>query len=250
VNMDAFIESVISTADAVRARGRHKKKINLSFDEWNVWYISEFSGDGPKSNTEVWVPGPELIEDEFNITDAVVVGTFLNSLLRHGDRVTVACQAQLVNVIGLLRSEEGGDAWKQTIAYPFEQMRRLATGQIVQVVASGDKYDSPTYTDVPVVDAAATYDEATGRTALFVANRSLTESSTLEVDLRGVGATAVVEASTLHAGGGQDRHATNRVSHDAVAPRRFEDYVLEGGQLKVNLPALSWTVFSFEASRG
>ncbi|HEY0473271.1 MAG TPA: alpha-L-arabinofuranosidase, partial [Kribbella sp.] len=45
VNMDAFIESVISTADAVRARGRHKKKVNLSFDEWNVWYISEFSGD-------------------------------------------------------------------------------------------------------------------------------------------------------------------------------------------------------------
>jgi alpha-N-arabinofuranosidase len=250
VNMDAFIESVISTADAVRARGRHKKKINLSFDEWNVWYISEFSGDGPKPNSEEWVPGPELIEDEFTVTDAVVVGTFLNSLLRHGDRVTVACQAQLVNVIGLLRSEEGGDAWKQTIAYPFEQMRRLATGQIVQVVASGDKYDSPTYTDVPVVDAAATYDEATGRTALFVANRSLTESSTLEVDLRGVGATAVVEASTLHADGDQDRHATNRVSHDAVAPRRFEDYVLEGGQLKVNLPALSWTVFSFEASRG
>jgi alpha-N-arabinofuranosidase len=248
--MDAFIESVISTADAVRARGRHKKKINLSFDEWNVWYISEFSGDGPKPSTEEWVPGPELIEDEFNITDAVVVGTFLNSLLRHGDRVTVACQAQLVNVIGLLRSEEGGDAWKQTIAYPFEQMRRLATGQIVQVVASGDKYDSPTYTDVPVVDAAATYDEATGRTALFVANRSLTESSTLEVDLRGVGATAVVEASTLHAGGDQDRHATNRFSHDAVAPRRFDDYVLDGGRLKANLPALSWTVFSFEASRG
>jgi alpha-N-arabinofuranosidase len=249
VNMDAFIESVISTADAVRARGRHKKKVNLSFDEWNVWYISEFSGDGPKSNSEEWVPGPELIEDEFTITDAVVVGTFLNSLLRHGDRVTVACQAQLVNVIGLLRSEEGGDAWKQTIAYPFEQMRRLATGQIVQVVASGDKYDSPTYTDVPVVDAAATYDEATGRTALFVANRSLTETATLEADLRGVGATAVVEASTLHAGGDQDRHATNRVSHDAVAPRRFDDYVLDGGQLKVNLPALSWTVFSFEASR-
>ena len=39
VNMDAFIEDVVATADAVRARGRHKKRINLSFDEWNVWYI-------------------------------------------------------------------------------------------------------------------------------------------------------------------------------------------------------------------
>ena len=137
-----FIEDVVATADAVRARGRHKKRINLSFDEWNVWYIHQFSGDGPKANSEEWVPNPPLIEDEYTVTDAVVVGTFLNSLLRHGDRVTVANQAQLVNVIGLLRSEEGGDAWKQTIAYPFEQMRRLAQGQIVQVVASGDKFDS------------------------------------------------------------------------------------------------------------
>ena len=88
----------------------------------------------------------------------MVVGTLLNSLLRHGDRVTIACQAQLVNVIGLLRSEPGGDAWKQTTAYPFEQMRRLARGQIIQVVAQSDCYDSPSYTDVPLVDASATYD--------------------------------------------------------------------------------------------
>ena len=49
MNMDRFIESVVATADAVRARGRHSKSINLSFDEWNVWYMRRFSGDGPKS---------------------------------------------------------------------------------------------------------------------------------------------------------------------------------------------------------
>ena len=216
VNMDNFIEDVISTADAVRARGRHTKRINLSFDEWNVWYTRRFSGDGPKPNTVEWVANPPLIEDEYTITDAVVVGTLMNSLLRHGDRVTIANQAQLVNVIGLLRSEEGGAAWKQTIAYPFEQMRRLAQGQILQVVASSDKYDSATYTDVPLVDASATYDEAADRAALFVANRSLEESATLEVDLRGLGVTSVLEASTLHANDGQDRHTTNREIHDAV----------------------------------
>ncbi|HET9871211.1 MAG TPA: alpha-N-arabinofuranosidase [Propionibacteriaceae bacterium] len=250
VNMDNFIDDVVSTADAVRAKGRHKKRINLSFDEWNVWYINRFSGDGPKANTVVWEPKPRLIEDEYTVTDAVVVGTLMNSLLRHGDRVTVANQAQLVNVIGLLRSEEGGDAWKQTIAYPFEQMRRLATGQIVQVVATGDKYDSTTYTDVPVVDASATYDAETGRAALFVANRSLEDTSTLEVDLRGLRVSSVLESTTLHAGERQDRHTTNLEVHDAVTPRTFDDYTLDGGQLKANLPALSWTVFEFEAVRG
>ncbi len=249
VNMDHFIENVIATADAVRARGRHTKRINLSFDEWNVWYQRRFGGDGPKPISAEWRKNPRLIEDEYNVTDAVVVGTFLNSLLRHGDRVTVACQAQLVNVIGLLRSEEGGEAWKQTIAYPFEQMRRLATGQIIQVVASGDVFDSNQFTDVPVVDATATYDQENGRAALFVANRSLDETATLDVDLRGLAVTAVLAATTLHAGEGQDRHTTNLEVHDAVRPRPFDDHVLDGGRLTAQLPPLSWSVFELELPR-
>ena len=51
-------------------------------------------------------------------------------------------------------------------------------------------------------------------------------------------------------GADQDRHTTNLERHDAITPQRFDDYVLDGGQLKVSLPALSWTVFSFEATRG
>lgn len=246
VNMDAFIEDVVATADAVRAKGHHRKRINLSFDEWNVWYMGRFSGDGPKSRSTEWKQRPRLIEDEYTVTDAVVVGTFLNSLLRHGDRVTVACQAQLANVIGLIRSEEGGDAWKQTIAYPFEQMRRLATGTILQVVGGGDRYDSPTYTDVQVIDASATFNEETGRTALFVANRSLSDSSRLEVDLRGVRGQRVVAATTLHAGDQQDRNTTNLERHDAVVPTTFDDFVLDDGHLTANLPALSWTVFEVD----
>ncbi len=249
VNMDRFIESVVATADAVRARGRHSKRINLSFDEWNVWYMRRFGGDGPKPSDVEWKAQPRLIEDEYTITDAVVVGTFLNSLLRHGDRVTVACQAQLVNVIGLLRSEPGGAAWKQTIAYPFEQVQRLARGQILQVVASSDRYDSDAYTDVPLVDASATYDAETGRAAVFVANRSLTDSATLEVDLRGIGGTGVRGATTLHARDGQDRHTANTTQHDAVVPVRFDDHAVRDGRLTATLPALSWTVFELDARR-
>ena len=128
VDMDHFIESVVATADAVRARGRHRSWINLSFDEWNVTR-PRTSGADSAMVREPWTAHPRLGECEYDMTDAVVVGTMLNSLLRHGDRVTVACQAQLVNVLGLIRSEEGGDAWKQSIAYPFEQMRRLASGR-------------------------------------------------------------------------------------------------------------------------
>jgi alpha-L-arabinofuranosidase len=249
VDMDRFIDSVIATSDAVGARLKSRKRLNLSFDEWNVWYISRFAGDGPQPPERPWLQHPRLIEDDYSITDAVVVGTLLNSLLRHGDRVTVACQAQLINVIGLLQSEPGGDAWKQTIAYPFEQMRRMARGQIIQLVAHSDRYDSPSYTDVPYLDCSATYDAETGRAALFVANRSLSEHAALSVDLRGIRATQVLASSTLHAQPGQDRHTSNGVVHDAVILRPFDAHALADGRLTATLAPLSWTVFDIEAAQ-
>jgi alpha-N-arabinofuranosidase len=249
MDMDRFIESVLATSDAVGARLKSRKRLNLSFDEWNVWYASRFSGDGPQPGDTPWLQHPRLIEDDYSITDAVVVGTLLNSLLRHGDRVTVACQAQLINVIGLLRSEPGGEAWKQTIAYPFEQMRHMARGQIVQVIAHSDRYDSASYTDVPLVDSSATYDAETGRAALFVVNRSLSDSATLTVDLRGISAKRVLASRILCAQPGQDRHTSNGPAHDAVIPRPFDAYTLSDGRLIATLPPLSWTVFDIEASR-
>ena len=249
VDMDRFIESVIATSDAVGARLKSRKRLNLSFDEWNIWYTRRFTGDGPQPSDRPWLQHPRLIEDDYTITDAVVVGTLLNSLLRHGDRVTIACQAQLINVIGLLRSEPGGEAWKQSTAYPFEQMRQLARGQIIRVIAQSDRYDSASYTEVSLVDSSATYDAESGSVALFIANRSLTEPAALTVDLRGVRATRVLGSSTLHAQPGQDRHASNGVAHRAVLPQSFDAYALSDGRLTATLRPLSWTVFDIEAAR-
>ena len=46
MDMDAFIKEVVSICDAVGAKKRSNKKINLSFDEWNVWYHSQRAGSG------------------------------------------------------------------------------------------------------------------------------------------------------------------------------------------------------------
>jgi alpha-N-arabinofuranosidase len=240
VDMDLFIEQVVATADAVRARGKHSKFINLSFDEWNVWYQSRpHHGAG----VEPWDVAPRVIEDEYSITDAVVVGTLLNSLLRHSDRVTIGAQAQLVNVIGLLRSEPGGDAWKQSIAHPFEQVRRLATGTVLRVASTSDTYATEKFGDVDVVDASATYDEDTSTVSLFVANRDLADSATVTVDLRGFDVSRVVTAKVLAAAPGQDRDTTNAAgAHDQVGLRPLQDASVTDGVLTVVLPALSWGV--------
>ena len=49
VDMDRFIDAVTATADHVRAKLGASKRIDLSFDEWNVWYLSRFQNDGPRA---------------------------------------------------------------------------------------------------------------------------------------------------------------------------------------------------------
>ena len=247
VDMDHFIESMVATADAVRARGRHRKRINLSFDEWNVTHPRERGGDD-LAEQEPWTFHPRLGESEYGMADAVVVGTMLNSLLRNGDRVTVGCQAQLVNVLGLIRSEEGGDAWKQTIAYPFEQMRQLARGQILQVLVHSDEYDTSRFGGVPVADATATFDPDTHTAAVFVANRSQTEALQLEVDCRGLPVDRVSAATVLRAPDGAAPDLTNRDRHDAIVPAPLTGAVIDQQILRADLPPLSWTVFELVRS--
>jgi alpha-N-arabinofuranosidase len=36
--MNDFIREVAATCDFVAAKRRSRKRIQLSFDEWNVWY--------------------------------------------------------------------------------------------------------------------------------------------------------------------------------------------------------------------
>jgi alpha-L-arabinofuranosidase len=105
VDMDQFVSTVVAISDEVGARLRNAKRIKLSFDEWNVWSIAKFQAQGRLRD---WPVAPRVIEDEYTVADAVVVGSLLISLLRHSDRVTAACLAQLVNVIAPIRSEPGG----------------------------------------------------------------------------------------------------------------------------------------------
>jgi alpha-N-arabinofuranosidase len=242
-DMDSFVESVVATADAVRARGKHRKRIDVSFDEWNVWYQSRHRESAIAKRESEWAVAPRVIEDEYSVTDAVVVGTLLNSLLRHGDRVTVACQAQLVNVIGLLRSEPGGPAWKQSIAHPFEQIRRRAAGEILDVRVRSDRYETPRFGDVDLVDVAATWDAESGVVALFLANRHQSEPATVEAGVRGFGELRVQHAAVLAAAEGQDRHTSNDEQHpDRVGLRPLDDVQVEDGLAQLTLPQLSWAV--------
>jgi alpha-N-arabinofuranosidase len=253
VDMDLFIEGVIATADAVRAKGKHSKRIDLSFDEWNVWYSTAREGDDQPATIEGrggWHEHPRIIEDEYNVTDAVVVGTLLNSLLRHGDRVAIANQALLVNVIAPIRSEENGPAWRQSIFWPFARMSELARGEILRLSATSDRFDTAKFGDADLVDASATWDEESGRVALFLANRGLDDDAQLEVALRGFDTGRVTRAEVLRIPEGSDRFTTNDEQHqNRVGLTGLSGVTVDGGTLRATLPALSWAVIEVEVTK-
>lgn len=237
VDMDRFIDSVVATADAVGARLRSRKRINISFDEWNVWGLSRFEEAGPPAE---WVEAPRLIEDTYNVADAVVVGNLLISLLRHSDRVAVACLAQLVNAIAPIRTEPAGPAWRQTIFYPFAQASRLARGEVLQASLAAPTYETARFGEVPVVDAVATHDPDTGDLVVFAVNRHQSSAVELSVDLRGWPRMRLASVSVL---ADPDVRATNTLDDpDRVRPRETDMAKVDGTELTAALPPVSWSV--------
>jgi alpha-N-arabinofuranosidase len=241
-NMDHFIESVVATADTVRAQLNRKKRINISFDEWNVWYNTRFHAEEQITDIEQWPVAPRLLEDSYSVLDAVVVGNLLISLLKHADRVTSASLAQLVNVIAPIMTEPGGPAWRQTTFFPFAITSRLAVGEALDVKLTTGTYDTTVYGEVPLVDAVATHDAGTGRTAIFLVNRSLDAATSVSVDVSHLGAVSLLETHTL---ADSDIYAKNTLAEqDRVGVAPNESVAVAEGTLTVELPAVSWTAIS------
>ena len=240
VDMDHFVERVVATADSVGARLKSTKRIMVSFDEWNVWRQADFQSGLTAADPSEWAVAPRVIEDRYDVTDAVVVGSLLISLLRNSDRVTAACQAQLVNVIAPIRSEPGGPAWRQTIFHPFAITSRLARGQVLRVEPHGPLYDTARFGEVPVVDAVATYDAEAGEVSVFVVNRGQDQPVSLTVPLGGFGETfEVAESWTL---ADPDLSAANTEDEpDRVVPVEASGVTITDGELRLELPPVSWS---------
>ncbi|KGH45885.1 alpha-L-arabinofuranosidase [Modestobacter caceresii] len=242
VDMDHFIESVVATADHVKAELRSAKTINIAFDEWNVWYQERFHAEDQITDIEQWPYAPRLLEDAYHVADAVVVGSLLISLLKHADRVTSASLAQLVNVIAPIMTEPGGPAWRQTTFFPFALTSRLARGSALRVELSSETYRTTEHGDVPLVDAVATHDPETGATAVFLVNRAIEGPTTVTVDARSLGDVRVLETHTLN---DDDPYAVNTLAEPTrVAPVTNKSAHLQDGVLTIELPPVSWTAVS------
>jgi alpha-L-arabinofuranosidase len=236
LGMDSFIASVVSSCDFTKAKKRSKKEMYLSFDEWNVWFHSREAD----TRNEPWQVGPHLLEDVYTFEDALVVGCLLNSLLRHADRVKIACLAQLVNVIAPIMTDSGGAAWRQTIYWPFFFASKHGRGTSMSVKIDSPKYDNRTFGDVPCLDASAVLSEDGLSLSLFCVNRA---NEAMELDIRAAGFDGLRAAERVELKH-RDIKATNTAAApDNVAPRR-----LKADDGPISLPPLSYSFLRFEVA--
>ena len=239
VDLDYFINEVCDIADAVKAKRRSDKTITLSLDEWNVWRLSEYSALPRPKNWEI---APKLIEDEYNVADALVVGNLLISILRRSDRVKMACLAQLVNVIAPIRTEPDKAAWRQTTFFPFAYTAKYGRGTTLSTRIEANKIETKKFGAVDSVDAITTYDASTNQLAIFLINRSLNEIQATSIELAGFRVKEVLDQITLDE---KDLSKTNNYENsEAVAPRKDKSATITSTGVEVALPPASWQVIN------
>ena len=238
MDMDSFIKTVVSICDAVGGAKKSKKKLGLSFDEWNIWYHSAQQDEEIKKRDR-WGEALPLLEDIYNFEDALLCGSMLITLIRNADRVKIACLAQLVNVIAPIMTRNGGAAWMQTIYWPYMHASVYGRGESLNALVSSPVYDCVDYEGVPILDVAATKADD-GTVSIFAVNKDMRDDLLVTVDLRAFDLTQVQEHILLHH---DDVKAVNSEENpDNVAPVSIQGAKLDGGVLTVKLPALSWNV--------
>jgi len=236
LDMDAFIREVIAACDHVKAGKRTSKSVNLSFDEWNVW---SFTVDNEKARNP-WSIAPPQAEDIYTMEDALLVGCMLITLMRHADRVRMACLAQLVNVIAPIMTEDGGACWRQTIFYPFMHASKYGRGTALRLEVDSPCYTDGEFGDVPYLEAVATLGEDEESAAIFAVNRSTTDPLPIEADVRGLGDMSPVEHIVMRS---DDLNARNTAEEpQKVTPRSDGDAAVSEGILRATLPRASWNV--------
>ena len=243
LDMDRHIHEVSAVCDYVQALQKSSKRLWLSFDEWNVWYRARDA----KATDGKGAPAPPLLEEVYNLEDALLVGGFVNTLLRNSDRVRVGCLAQLVNVIAPLVTSDTG-LLRQSTFYPYSWALRYARGRVLDIRVESDTYpirgeglqaDFARNGDVPFIDLVATVDDGGGQVAVFMLNRDLDGEREVVLEFEGIAPLRVLACETLT---GADLKAVNTFAEPRrVAPQRL-DPPAAGWRMTFKLPPRSYTV--------
>ena len=222
------LSSRIKTAEGIidaAMSGVRGRKIYIAWDEWNVWYRAR--GDQQR--------GRRILEERYNLEDALVVATFLNTFVNHANIVKIANMAQLVNVIAPIFVNEGG-LFLQTIYYPLQLFANNTKGKALELFVAAPKYKSRRFDDIPYLDASASYDN--GSLVVNVVNRHKDQAIATEFELEDKQFGGAVEITEVN---GLDIKAENSFDRALVKPTE-RSTTAQGKMLRYSFPAHSYTM--------
>lgn len=241
LDMDEFIKGVAAICDYIKTKKHSKKKLYLSFDEYNICYHNLESDE----YREPWKYATPVAQDIFTFEDALCFGCLLITLVKNSDRVKIACLAQIVNVLGPIVTERNGKAWRQSIFYPFKQMSGFGRGTALNSVMESPTYDCEDFEEVPYVESVAVYNQEKQEIAVFAVNRSAQEEMDFTVELQGYTLAGVLEFSEM---AGYDIKAVNSAEKEIICPKASEAAAVQGHELKARLKPLSWNMIRLSAA--
>jgi alpha-L-arabinofuranosidase len=232
-SVDRQIEDLDAVCRAVQARRRSRRRAFLCFDEWNVWYKNmQMDGQGRKA--------PHLIEEVYDLQDALVVAGFLNSFIRHADVVKIANLAQIVNIIAPLLTD-GDRLLVQSIFHPFAMAAARRDGISLRLSVDGPSFTGRTNGTVPLIDASAIRNG--NELSVFLVNRSLSRSAPVVVDPADLRIEGVKDAEVLTGSGA--KAANTWEAPGVVAPKAFDGWAVRAGRATTKLPPLSAAAATF-----
>ena len=233
LEIERIIQDYAGLLSYVRGVKRSNKQVYLSFDEWNVWYKAR-EMDGK------WTVAPHLIEEVYNLEDALICAQYLNAFIRNADVVKIGCIAQIVNIIAPILTKRDG-MLLQSIFHPFALMATNAQGKSLRPVLNSPTYQAGERGEVPVLDVSASYGED-GKLGVFLVNRSQTDAVELEVRLEDVTITALGNVEVLS--GNDPKMANSWENPNLLTPQPGTAHLTEQGTIVVQVPALGFVSLS------
>jgi alpha-L-arabinofuranosidase len=147
LNLDARTKTTEGVINAAVSDMPNPRKIYIAWDEYNVWYRAR----GAQQR------GRNILEERYNLEDALVIATFLNSFINHAHIVKMANMAQLVNVIAPIFTNASG-LFLQTIFYPLQLIANNCKGKALDLFVQSPGYDSKNYGRANYLDSSASLD--------------------------------------------------------------------------------------------
>jgi alpha-L-arabinofuranosidase len=232
--IDKQIDNMDAVCRFVSAKRKSNKRLYLCFDEWNVWYRQQAMDGAYKF-------APHLLEEWYNMEDAIVAAGFLNSFIRRADVVKIANIAQIVNVIAPVMTAKESLV-RQTLWYVLKMYAQRREGVSLVPAVSGPEYDGGRYGDVKYVDCSAILGE--GVLHVFLSNRSLENEMEVELDLPDICPESVLSAEILT---DSDPKAGNTFEHpQRVVSTGFEAVSVKENKIRLKMPRLSVTGLSIK----